>query len=120
MNSLISLILDNQLIENMSQEVTVGNKKERLVDHTDLTGTLAKLKPHQIVSFTTGSTRQPACGWPSKPTIVFDHKAQLSYPHASTCSLTLTIPVTATTEALDGFLFCMGFALCHGGMFSAA
>jgi hypothetical protein len=112
-------ILDNELIESMSAAVTVdGKKTEKLNDHPDLKATLNKLKPHQLISFATGSTRQPACGWPSRPTIVFDHNATLSYPSASTCSLTLSLPVTAANVALDSFLFCMGFGLCHGGMFS--
>ena len=45
----------------------------------------------EILSFFTGSDREPPLGFPYIPTLLFDEKNTLAT--SSTCSLTLTLPV---------------------------
>lgn len=111
--------LDGDLVANMPSEVTIDGRKEELAQHENILRTVGKLKLHHILSFITGATAQPGCGWPNKPSIEFSHGVNLSYPCANTCGLILTLPVTATNETLVGFFFTMAYSLCHGGMFSA-
>lgn len=49
--------------------------------------------PSQILAFVTGAPKVPPMGFPIRPTITFISDESLLLPTASTCALTLRLPL---------------------------
>lgn len=104
--------------------IIVDGKEQRLSDYHNLSGIVEKLKPGHFLVFATGADKVPGCGWQTKPQICFEHfdnmkaEEQSSMFTASTCSLSVTMPVTAYTENLQSFMFAFVLTMAHGATFS--
>lgn len=100
-------------------DIQIDGKSQRVSDHTDMVNNMAgRLRPYHVLAYATGAKAAPVVGWPSKPKILFDHSANMSYVKAGTCALRMTIPVTETNLNLRSFLLVMGISMAHGATFS--
>ena len=73
------------------------------------------VSPSHILAFVTGSWEIPPMGFPLRPTITFISDETSIFPTASTCSLTLRLPLVLTSydifkeKVTTAFLNTVGF-----------